>query len=59
VHLAFTDNGSFRGATCASCPAPLAQCIATSTGRTAIYKNRSGDVTGDPAFDVAITVTCD
>jgi serine/threonine-protein kinase len=59
VHLAFTDNGNFRGASCAACPAPLAACIASSTGRTAVYKNRSGDVTGDPAFDVAITVTCD
>ena len=59
VHLAFTDNGGFRGASCAGCPAPLAQCIAGSTGRTAVYKNKSGDVTGDPAFDVPITVTCD
>ena len=59
VHLAFTDSGGFRGASCAGCPAPLAQCIAASTGRTAVYKNKSGDVTGDPAFDVPITVTCD
>ncbi len=59
VHLAFSDSGAFRGASCAACPAPLAQCIGSSTGRTAVYKNRSGDVTGDPAFDVPITVTCD
>ena len=59
VHLEFRDNGGFRSASCAGCPAPLAQCIAGSTGRTAAYKSKSGDVTGDPAFDVPITVTCD
>ncbi len=59
VHLEFRDNGGFRSASCAGCPAPLAQCIAGSTGRTAAYKSKSGDVTGDPAFDVPISVTCD
>jgi len=59
VHLAFTDNGNLRGASCAGCPGPLAQCIASSTGRAAVYKNRSGDLTGAPEFDVPITVTCD
>jgi serine/threonine-protein kinase len=59
VHLSFTDNGAFRGASCAGCPAPLAQCIASSTGRTVALRIRGGDVTGEPAFDVPVTVTCD
>jgi hypothetical protein len=59
VHLSFSDNGAFRGATCAGCPAPLAQCIASSTGRTVALKIRGGDVTGEPGFEVPVTVTCD
>jgi len=59
VHFVFSDSGSLRGISCAGCPAPLAQCISSSTGRTATYKNRGGDVTGTPEFDVPITVTCD
>ena len=59
VHLSFTDNGNLRGVSCAGCPASLAQCITSNTWRTAVYKNRSGDLTGAPEFDVPITVTCD
>jgi hypothetical protein len=59
VHLSFTDNGAFRGATCAACPAPLAQCIASSTKPTVRLKITGGDVTGEPGFEVPITVTCE
>jgi serine/threonine protein kinase len=59
VHLSFTDNGAFRGATCAGCPGPLAQCIASSTKPTVRLKITGGDVTGEPGFDVPITVTCE
>jgi serine/threonine-protein kinase len=59
VHLSFTDNRAFRGATCGSCPIALGQCIATSTQRTVSINIRGGDVTGEPAFDVPVTFTCD
>ena len=59
VHLNFSDNGSFRGASCAGCPGAVAACIASSTGRTVQLKIRGGDVTGEPAFDVPVTFTCD
>jgi len=59
VHLSFSDNGAFDGASCTGCPPPLAQCIASSTGKTVALKIRGGDITGLPAFDVPITVTCD
>jgi serine/threonine-protein kinase len=59
VHLSFTDNGAFRGATCAGCPAALAQCIASTTKPTVRLKITGGDVTGEPGFEVPITVTCE
>lgn len=59
VRLIFTDNGAFRGATCTGCPPPLAQCIASSTGRTVALRIRGGDVTGEPAFTIATKFTCD
>jgi hypothetical protein len=59
VHLRFNDNKVFQGATCATCPSTVAQCIAQSTGRTVSLTIRGGDVTGDPAFDVPVTISCD
>jgi serine/threonine protein kinase len=59
VHIAFTDSRAFRGATCAGCPSGLAQCIAANTGRTVSLQFKSGDVTGDPSFDVNVTFTCE
>jgi hypothetical protein len=59
VHLQFSDSRAFRGATCAGCPTALAQCIAANTGRTVSLQFKSGDVTGDPAFDVNVTFTCE
>jgi hypothetical protein len=59
VHLAFSPPGCVGGARCAASPAPLAQCIASSTGRAVALKIKGGDVTGDPSFEVPINVTCD
>lgn len=59
VHLSFSDNGAFRGASCAECPPSLAQCIGSTTQRTVALKIRGGDVTGEPAFDVPLTVACE
>ena len=59
VHLQFSDSRAFRGATCTGCPGPLASCVASSTGRTVALQFKSGDVTGDPSFDVGVTFTCD
>jgi hypothetical protein len=59
VRINFTDNGSFRGASCSGCPAPLAACIAQSTRNTVALKIRGGDVTGEPTFDVPVTFTCE
>lgn len=58
VRLLFTDSGVFRSATCTGCPPALAQCIATSTGRSVALKSR--DATGEPpAFEVSATFTCE
>ena len=59
VRLRFNDNKAFRGATCNGCPAPLAQCIGASTGKTASLVVRGGDATGDPEFDVPVTFACE
>ena len=59
VHLSFSDNRSFRSATCGACPIALGQCIATGTSRTVSVNIRGGDVTGEPAFDVPVTFTCE
>ena len=58
VRLRFSDNKAFRGATCAGCPAPLQACIAAQTGRTVSVSFKSGDVTGDPEFEVPVTFSC-
>lgn len=59
VRLHFSDNRSFQGATCAACPAPLAACIKSATGRTVAVNFKSGDVTGEPEFEVPVTFSCD
>jgi hypothetical protein len=59
VHLQFTDSRQFRGATCAGCPAALNACVTSNTGRTVSLQFKSGDVTGDPSFDVGVTFSCD
>jgi hypothetical protein len=57
VHLAFIDKG-FRSATCAACPSALAACIQAT--RPPVSLNiRGGDITGEPSFDVPLTITCD
>lgn len=58
VHIMFTDNKGFRGASCAACPAALAQCIASNTQRS-VAIDFKGEVTGEPAFDVPVTFSCD
>jgi eukaryotic-like serine/threonine-protein kinase len=58
VHIMFSDNRSFRGATCPSCPPPIGACIASKTGST-VSVNFRGEVTGEPAFDVPITIVCE
>jgi hypothetical protein len=59
VRLKFSDNRAFRGATCTGCTPALNQCIAASTARTVSVSFKSGDVTGEPDFDVPVTFTCD
>jgi len=59
VHLMFSDTRAFRSATCTSCPPPIASCIASSTKGTVSVNFRGGDVTGDPVFDVPLTIVCD
>ncbi|AKU98536.1 Serine/threonine protein kinase PrkC, regulator of stationary phase [Labilithrix luteola] len=59
VRLRFGDNKSFHGASCAACPAPVAHCIAQSTGKTVALELHGADVTGEPAFDVPVTLSCD
>jgi hypothetical protein len=61
VRLHFNDNRSFRGATCSSgFPSALAACIVSSTtARTATVTLKSGDVTGEPEFEVPVTFSCD
>lgn len=59
VRIRFNDNKVFRGATCTGCTPALAQCVASSTSKTATVTFKSGDVTGDPEFDVPVTFSCD
>ncbi len=59
VHLLFGERGAFRHATCADCPSALAQCVATSTGRTVALKTRNREAMADPAFDIAVTFACE
>jgi hypothetical protein len=59
VRIRFNDNKVFRGATCTGCTPALAQCIASSTGKTASVSFKGGDQTGDPEFDVPVTFSCD
>lgn len=59
VRLRFGDNKSFHGASCAACPPPVAHCIAQSTGKTVALELHGGDVTGEPAFDVPVTLSCE
>ena len=58
VMIRFDDSGRYRGATCSGCGA-LAACVQSSTQGTVSMQNKSGDVTGEPSFDVAVTFTCD
>jgi serine/threonine-protein kinase len=59
VHLNFSDNNSFRGASCAGCPPALASCVGSRTRGTVTFKPRGGDITGEIAFDVPVTFTCE
>jgi hypothetical protein len=57
VQLLFVDK-AFRSATCAGCPGALAACIQKT--RPPVSLNvRSGDMSGEPSFDVPLTITCD
>ena len=58
VHIMFADTKAFRGASCVGCPPPLAQCIANDTQRT-VAIDFKGEVTGEPAFDVPVTFSCE
>jgi serine/threonine protein kinase len=57
VQVRFSDSGQFRGASCASCPPALAQCV-SGAGRGMSVKFH-GEVTGEPSFDVPMTITCE
>jgi serine/threonine protein kinase len=57
VQVRFSDSGQFRGASCASCPSALAQCV-SGAGRGMSVKFH-GEVTGEPSFDVPMTITCE
>jgi tRNA A-37 threonylcarbamoyl transferase component Bud32 len=58
VQVRFSDSGQFRGSTCPSCPPALQPCV-SGAGRGMSVKFRSGDVTGEPSYDVPMTITCD
>jgi tRNA A-37 threonylcarbamoyl transferase component Bud32 len=58
VQVRFSDSGQFRGSTCPACPPALQTCV-SGAGRAMSVKFRSGDVTGDPSYDVPMTITCD
>jgi tRNA A-37 threonylcarbamoyl transferase component Bud32 len=58
VQVRFSDSGQFRGATCPACPPALQACV-SGAGRGMSVKFRSGDVTGEPSYDVPMTITCD
>ena len=58
VQVHFSDSGQFRGSTCPACPPALQTCV-SGAGRGMTVKFRSGDVTGDPSYDVPMTITCD
>ena len=57
VQVRFSDSGQFRGASCLSCPPALAQCV-SGAGRGMSVKFH-GEVTGEPSFDVPMTITCE
>jgi len=59
VHLRFSDSGVFQSASCAACPPAMQQCIAQNTKSAVRLTFKGGDVTGEPAFDVPLTVSCD
>ena len=59
VNVRFSDSGQFRGASCASCPAAIQQCVVSSARTSVSLKIRGGDVTGDPAFDIPLSISCD
>jgi serine/threonine-protein kinase len=57
VRIIFNDR-AFQSATCAACPGALATCIQKT--RPPVSLNiRGGDITGEPTFDVPLTITCD
>jgi serine/threonine-protein kinase len=59
VNIQFHDARAFRGATCSGCPASIAACVQSSTEKNVSLQAKSGDVTGEASFDVAVTFTCD
>ncbi|MDB5215288.1 MAG: Serine/threonine protein kinase PrkC, regulator of stationary phase [Myxococcaceae bacterium] len=58
VQVRFSDSGQFRGSSCTTCPPALSACVG-GAGRAMSVKFRSGDVTGEPSYDVPMTITCD
>jgi serine/threonine-protein kinase len=59
VRVRFNVNRSFKAATCADCPAPLATCVASSTGKSVAFSAKPGEASGDPEFDVPVTFSCE
>ncbi len=59
VRIRFNDNKAFRGATCTGCTPALAQCLESTAGKTSSVSFKSGDVTGDPEFEVPVTFSCE
>lgn len=59
VRVQFNLDKAFRGATCMGCTPSLAQCVASSTGKTVSVSFNAGAQTGHPEFDVPVTFSCD
>jgi eukaryotic-like serine/threonine-protein kinase len=59
VRVRFNDSRSFKGATCNGCPGALAQCVTSATKGITSVNFKSGDVTGDPEFEVPVTFSCE
>jgi serine/threonine-protein kinase len=58
VRLRFGGDRSFKGATCAECPAALAACVASSSRGLATVSARS-DAGVEPELEVPVTFTCE
>jgi hypothetical protein len=58
VNLDFRDDKRLRNATCKNCPAEIQQCVLGAARSTASLQ-LNGEITGEPAFDVAVTFSCE